>query len=119
MKKQIVVAASMVTMLLSAASPFTSMSTPVYAAEQASPAAEPMKTMNQAAAVTTASYQDEGFAYALSHGYPALPAIKTEQAGYTIQVKDIMVDQLRIAYTVMISGDKIEALAKKPEKERE
>ncbi|MGK5509636.1 hypothetical protein, partial [Brevibacillus formosus] len=76
--------------------------------------------MNQGAATATAaSYQDEGFSYALSHGYPTLPAIKTVQAGYTIQVKDIMVDQLRIAYTVMISGDKIEALAKKPEKERE
>ncbi|MGK5510011.1 hypothetical protein [Brevibacillus formosus] len=45
MKKQMVVAASMVALLLSAASPFTSMSTPVYAAEQANPVAEPMKKL--------------------------------------------------------------------------
>ncbi|MGK5510010.1 hypothetical protein [Brevibacillus formosus] len=45
MKKQMIVAASMVALLLSAASPFTSMSTPVYAAKQANPGEEQMKKL--------------------------------------------------------------------------
>ncbi|WNC15264.1 hypothetical protein [Brevibacillus brevis] len=47
MKKQTLLAVSMMALLLSAASPFTSMPAPAYAAQQASPAEEQMKTLAQ------------------------------------------------------------------------
>ncbi|UFJ39931.1 hypothetical protein LOK74_18035 [Brevibacillus humidisoli] len=58
---------------------------------------------------------DVGFSNAIYHGYKILPEIRTEQSGFTIQVKDIMVDQLRMGYTVLLSGDEIEAIAQQPE----
>ncbi|MEJ8546955.1 DUF4179 domain-containing protein [Brevibacillus borstelensis] len=61
---------------------------------------------------------DEGFIYALNNGYPILPSVKKEQNDYTVEVKDAMVDQRRIVYTMLISGEKIEEIAREKDKEK-
>jgi len=55
---------------------------------------------------------DKGFSHALQNGYPTLPSVKKEVNGYTVEIKDVMVDQLRITYTMLVSGEKVEQLVK-------
>ncbi len=71
---------------------------------------------------TTATFEylqpDEGFANALKNGYPLLPAVKTERNGYTVEVKDAMIDEKRFVYTMIVSGEKIEAIAREKDEDK-
>ncbi|MGG1660848.1 hypothetical protein [Brevibacillus sp. NRS-1366] len=62
---------------------------------------------------------DEGYTYALQRGYPILPELKLEKDGYTFQLKDVMVDQRRIIYTLLISGEQIEAIANEKDESKQ
>ncbi|TKI58690.1 DUF4179 domain-containing protein [Brevibacillus antibioticus] len=54
---------------------------------------------------------DEGMLWAIQNGYRFLPNIQIQKNGYTIETKDIMVDQQRIVYSIWLSGEKIETYA--------
>ncbi|WP_312113324.1 hypothetical protein [Brevibacillus reuszeri] len=58
------------------------------------------------------SIPDQGFSQARDHGYPILPEIKVEKDGFTFQLKDLMVDQRRITYTLLVSGEKLEEIVR-------
>lgn len=61
---------------------------------------------------------DKGFSHALKNGYPILPEIEVEKDGFTFQLKDLMVDQRRITYTLLVSGEKLEAIVKDNDEEK-
>ncbi|MGG4449083.1 hypothetical protein [Brevibacillus porteri] len=58
---------------------------------------------------------DEGFMHALKNGYPILPEVKLEKDGFVYQIRDAMVDHRRITFTLLISGEKMEEIARIPD----
>ncbi|MBY0087073.1 hypothetical protein [Brevibacillus brevis] len=61
---------------------------------------------------------DEGFMHALKNGYPILPEVKLEKDGFVYQIRDAMVDHRRITFTLLISGEKMEEIARIPDETR-
>ncbi|MBH0328426.1 hypothetical protein ABH14_01190 [Brevibacillus brevis] len=61
---------------------------------------------------------DEGFMHALKNGYPILPEVKVEKDGFVYQIRDAMVDHRRITFTLLISGEKMEEIARIPDETR-
>lgn len=61
---------------------------------------------------------DEGFMHALKNGYPILPEVKLEKDGYVFQIRDTMVDHRRITFTLLISGEKMEEIARIPDESK-
>lgn len=61
-------------------------------------------------------YMDEGFLYARNNGYAVLPTITSKLDVTTIEIKDAMVDQQRMIYTVFLSGDFIDKIAQETDK---
>ncbi|MFA4135774.1 MULTISPECIES: hypothetical protein [unclassified Brevibacillus] len=61
---------------------------------------------------------DEGFMHALKNGYPILPEVKVEKDGFVYQIRDAMVDHRRITFTLLISGEKMEEIARIPDESK-
>ncbi|QDS37602.1 hypothetical protein [Brevibacillus brevis] len=61
---------------------------------------------------------DEGFMHALKNGYPILPEVKLEKDGFVYQIRDAMVDHRRITFTLLISGEKMEEIARIPDESK-
>jgi len=61
---------------------------------------------------------DEGFANALRNGYPILHSVKKEQNGYTVEVKEAMIDHRRVIFTMLISGKIIDDVASENDEEK-
>ncbi|TQK53876.1 hypothetical protein FB479_10891 [Brevibacillus sp. AG162] len=61
---------------------------------------------------------DEGFTHALKNGYPILPEVKLEKDGFVYQIRDAMVDHRRITFTLLISGEKMEEIARIPDESK-
>ncbi|MFI8712738.1 hypothetical protein [Brevibacillus brevis] len=61
---------------------------------------------------------DEGFMHALKNGYPILPEVKLEKDGFVYQIRDAMVDHRRITFTLLISSEKMEEIARIPDETR-
>ncbi|EJL26383.1 hypothetical protein [Brevibacillus sp. BC25] len=61
---------------------------------------------------------DEGFMHALKNGYPILPEVKLEKDGFVYQIRDAMVDDRRITFTLLISGEKMEEIARIPDESK-
>ena len=61
---------------------------------------------------------DEGFMHALKNGYPILPEVKLEKDGFVYQIRDAMVDHRRIMFTLLISGEKMEEIARIPDESK-
>lgn len=62
---------------------------------------------------------DMGFSQALRSGYPILPAVKMEQNGYVVEIKDAMVDPKRITYTMLVSGERMEEIAREQDEKKQ
>ncbi len=61
---------------------------------------------------------DEGFMHAWKNGYPILPEVKLEKNGFVYQIRDAMVDHRRITFTLLISGEKMEEIARIPDESK-
>lgn len=61
---------------------------------------------------------DQGFMHAWKNGYPILPEVKLEKDGFVYQLRDVMVDHRRITFTLLISGEKMEEIARIPDESK-